>query len=137
MRKTFIKKLVVSALTGALIVGTISASAFAKTRDFYNTSTKKIYTVSTMTDDDFNSFVNDVADNQDNYVYEFNGKYYSYTAILNDYFAKKKTGLTVMQAFTNCLSNTASMQSGFDPSGYTQNTSNSDNTSDFSVISID
>lgn len=135
MKRSFIKKICTFTLTCVLAIGTISGSVFAKNRDFYNTSTKKIYTISALSDSDFEAFINDIADNGDNYVYEFGGKYYSYTSLLNDYSKNKSTGLDTATAFKNCLGNTGNLQANFDPSAYS-GTGNNDS-SDFSVISID
>lgn len=133
MKQSFIKKALTFALTCVLVLGTISGSAFAKTRDFYDSSTNKIYTPTAMSTDDFNKFIDLVMDHGDKIVYEFNGKYYNYSAILSDYLKNKHTGLSVMNAFNASLNNTANLKQGFDPSAYTGN----DDSSDFSVISID
>ncbi|MFL0249111.1 hypothetical protein ACJDT4_01640 [Clostridium neuense] len=135
MKKSFIKKICTFTLTCALLVGTISGSVFAKNRDFYNTNTKKIYTISSLSDSEFSDFINDVMSNEDKFVYEFGGKYYSYTSLLNDFQKNKIAGLDTATAFKNCIANTANVQSNFDPSAYSS-TGNNDS-SDFSVISID
>lgn len=136
MKKSFMKKIFVFTLTCVLTLGAISASAFAKTRDFYDSSTNTIYSSpATMSTADFNNFMNLVMDHPDKFVYEFNGKYYNYNAMLSDYMAKHKT-LGVVDAFNACLANSADIQQSFDPSAYGTNPTNPDD-SDFSVISID
>lgn len=134
MKKSFIKKILVFTLTCVLTLSTISGSIFAKTRDFYDSSTKTIYTPGSMSADDFNKFMNLVMDHGDKFVYEFNGKYYNYDAILSDYMVKHKT-LGVVAAFNACVGNSNNIQQSFDPSAYSANTNPDD--SDFSVISID
>lgn len=138
MKSNFIKKILTCVLTSVLLVGTISISAFAKNRDFYNTSTKKVYTISDLSDDDFNSFFLDTVENGNNYVYEFGGKYYNYTKIVDDYTAKKNSGLSVMDAFKGCMDNTGNIQKDFDVSKFNGGTTPTpDPTSDFSVTGIE
>lgn len=137
MKRSFIKKIAMFAVTCALTVGTISGSAFAKSRDFYNTSTKKVYTISALSDSDFSAFLDDIMSNSDNYVYEFNGKYYSYTSLFNDYVKNKQAGNDTATSFKNCTANTANIKADFDPSAYNGGSSTNPDSSDFSVISIE
>lgn len=136
MKKSFIKKTITFTLTCVLILGTISGSIFAKSRDFYDSTTNKIYSSpADMSDSDFNTFVDLLIDHGDKFAYEFNGKYYNYSAFLSDYGKNKKAGKGTADAFAATLGNAANIQTGFDPSAYSANTNPDD--SDFSVISID
>lgn len=137
MKRNFVKRILTCVLTSVLLVGTISMSAFAKDRDFYNTSTSKVYTISDLSDDDFNNFLLDVTENGDNYVYEFGGKYYNYTKIVDDYTAKKNSGLSVVDAFKACMGNSSNIQQGFDASKFNGGTTPDPTTTDFSVTSIE
>lgn len=137
MKRSFIKKFFTFALTCALTIGAISGSASAASRDFYNTSTKKVYTISALSDSEFSTFVDDIMSNGDNYIYEFNGKYYSYTSLLNDYLKDKKAGQDTTTAFKNCTANTTNVKSDFDPSAYNSGSNTNPDTSDFSVTSIE
>lgn len=134
MKKSFIKKTFAVVLTCALTVGIFSQGVFAKTRDFYDSSSKIIYSVDDLTDSQFDDFVDKVYSNPGNFVCEFNGKYYNYNNFLADYGKNKKT-LGNMGGFTAALANSANIQQGFDPSAYNSSTDNPSD--DFSVISID
>lgn len=108
--KKMLAVLSVPAIASILAVA-VSTPAKAANRDFYDTTTtpakvyaNKDYTSNT---DVLNSLITAASDHASSFVYEFGGKGYNYSTLVDNYSKEKTAGVTASSAFTKALAETS------------------------------